>query len=150
MSKKRVNLVNVQLVKESSALYEGSVEKRAVLSPEDAVQLFRTFVQNPDREYFVVICLDTKNQPTNFSVVSIGSLNKSIVHPREIFKVAILSNSAKIITLHNHPSGDSTPSVQDKDITERLAEAGELLGIELIDHVIVGDEPYSMKRHGDF
>ena len=92
-----------------------------------------------DREKFVVACLDTKKQPVNISVVSIGSVNSVIVHPREVFKIAVLSNASSIICFHNHPSGNINPSGEDENITRRLKECGEILGIGLLDHIIVGD-----------
>lgn len=101
-SAKRVNIVSVKLVKESSMLYK----QRRVRSPQDSYELFREYLGEVDREHFVVACLDTKNQPTNISTVHIGSLNASIVHPREVMKTAILSNAASIICCHPHPSGD--------------------------------------------
>ena len=87
----------------------------------------------------MIACLDTKNEPTNISVVSVGTLNKAIVHRREVFKTAILSNAASIVAYHNHPSNDTGPSQQDIQLTHRLVEAGELLGIKLLDHLIIGD-----------
>ncbi|WP_346962244.1 JAB domain-containing protein [Clostridium sp.] len=144
---KRVNLVSVKLIKEGSILYE----PRRVSSPKDAVELAKDFLIESDREKMILVCLDNKNQPTSINTVSVGSLNSSIVHPREVFKVAILSNSASIIVYHNHPSGDVTPSKEDINITERLKEAGKILGIELIDHIIVGSNEsyYSFKERGD-
>ena len=144
---KRVDLVSVKLIKESSILYE----PRRISSPKDAFELGKKFLVDSDREKLVLICLDNKNQPTSINTVSIGSLNSSIVHPREVFKVAILSNSATIIIYHNHPSGDITPSKEDINITKRLKEAGKILGIELIDHIIVGssNDYYSFKEKGE-
>jgi len=102
-----------------------------------------------DREQLLVCCLDTKNHPLNIHVVSVGSLNASIVHPREVFKVAVLSNAASIILYHNHPSGDPAPSTEDYNATERIKACGKLMGIELIDHVILGDDIYySMREKG--
>ena len=132
---KRVGIVSLKLVKESSVLYE----TRTISSPYDAFKLIKNFLINSDREKFVVACLDTKNQPVNISVVSIGSVNSSIVHPREVFKVAMLSNASKIICFHNHPSGNLKCSKEDENITNWLKECGEILGIELVDHIIVGD-----------
>lgn len=106
-------------------------------------------MEESDREQLLVCCLDAKNQPTAINVVSIGNLNSSIVHPREAFKPAILSNSASIILFHNHPSGDPTPSKEDTNITDRLKECGDILGIKLIDHIIIGDNSYcSLKEKG--
>lgn len=86
--------------------------------------------------------LDGKNRLAGFNVVSIGSLTASLVHPREVFKAAILANAAAMIVVHNHPSGDPTPSAEDIAITQRLRQAGELLGISLLDHVVIGDDRY--------
>lgn len=132
---KRVGIVSLKLVKESSVLYE----TRTIRSPYDAYKLIKNFLIDSDREKFVVACLDTKSQPVNISVVSIGSVNSAIVHPREVFKVAMLSNASKIICFHNHPSGNLKCSKEDENITNRLKECGEILGIELVDHIIVGD-----------
>lgn len=142
---KRVDIVSLRLVKESSLLYKD----RSIRSPEDGYNLFKQFLGELDREYFVVMCLDVKNQPTAINVCHIGSLNASLVHPREVMKAAILSNSASIIALHNHPSGQPEPSPEDIDVTKRLAEAGSIIGIELLDHLIVGDSRYvSLKDKG--
>jgi DNA repair protein RadC len=142
---KRISIVSIKMVRESSVLYD----IRKIGSPEDVVNLGRRFLEEEDREKLIVCCLDTKNQPTAINVVSVGSLNSSIVHPREVFKPAILSNSASIILFHNHPSGDTTPSNEDKLITERISQSGEMLGIKLLDHIIIGDNSYtSLKEEG--
>lgn len=135
-SAKRVDIVSLKVVKESSLLYG----KRKISSPSDAIEIGRKMLDGSDREKLLLCCLNTKNEPTNLNIVSIGSLNSSIVHPREVFKLAILGNSASIILFHNHPSGDTTPSKEDINITERIKEAGKIIGIELIDHIILGDE----------
>ena len=132
---KRVGIVSLKLVKEQSVLYE----TRVISNPYDAYKLIKNFLIDSDREKFVVACLDTKNQPVNISVVSIGSVNSAIVHPREVFKVAMLSNASKIICFHNHPSGNLKCSKEDENTTNRLKECGEILGIELVDNIIVGD-----------
>ena len=132
---KRINIVSIKMVKESSFLYQ----TRQILSPNDAYEMIKEQLEGLDREQFIIACLNTKNEPTNISVVSVGSLNKAIVHPREVFKTAILSNAASIMAFHNHPSGETTPSQQDIQLTNRLYEAGELLGIKLLDHLIIGD-----------
>ena len=131
---KRVNIVSVKLIRESSVLYKN----RTVNSPQEAADLFEPFLKDEDREKFLIVGLDTKNKPTVISVVSVGSLNSSIVHPHEVFKIAILSNSNAIILGHNHPSGDPTPSREDMEVTKRLVEAGKLLGIKVLDHIIIG------------
>ncbi|MBU3144617.1 JAB domain-containing protein [Clostridium sp. CF012] len=133
---KRINIVSIKMVREATMLYD----IRRISSPADAVELGRRFLDELDREQLLLCCLDTKNQPIALNVVSVGSLNSSIVHPREVFKVAILSNAASIILYHNHPSGDPTPSSEDTSITNRLKECGKLIGIELIDHIIIGSE----------
>lgn len=147
-SKKRIDIVKVQLVKESSVFYQTESGKRAIVSPSDAVLTFKDFIGDSDREYFVVMCLNTKNEPTHISTVAIGALNKTIIHPREVFKVAILSNAASVIFCHNHPSGNTDPSPQDIEVTSRLEEAGEILGIKVLDHLIIGDDFCSMKEKG--
>lgn len=142
---KRVNIVSLKLVKESSLLYKD----RCVRSPEDGYQLLKQFLGKVDREYFVVVCLDTKNQPTAINICYIGSLNASLVHPRECFKPAILSNAASILVGHNHPSGQSEPSREDVEVTKRLVDAGKILGIDVLDHIVLGDGEYvSLKEKG--
>jgi len=95
-----------------------------------------------DREHFVVLHLDGKNRIIAKETVSIGSLNQSIVHPREVFKAAVHNGSAAIICVHNHPSGDPAPSNEDKSITSRLCAASEILGIKILDHIIIGQDSY--------
>ena len=142
---KRINIVSIKMVKESSFLYQ----TRTVSSPNDAYEMIREQLKDLDREQFIIACLNTKNEPTNISVVAVGTLNKAIVHPREVFKTAILSNAANVIAFHNHPSGDTEPSQQDIQLTNRLYEAGELLGIKLLDHLIIGDGTFtSLKEKG--
>ena len=132
---KRIDIVSIKMIKESSFLYQ----TRTISSPKDAYEMIKEQLEGLDREQFIIACLNTKNEPTNISVVSVGTLNKAIVHPREVFKTAILSNAASIMAFHNHPSGETTPSQQDIQLTNRLYEAGELLGIKLLDHLIIGD-----------
>lgn len=142
---KRVNIVSLKLVKESSLLYK----ERTIRSPEDGYKLMRHFLENLDREAFVVVNLDTKNSPVSVNICHVGSLNASIVHPREVMKSAILSNAASIMVGHNHPSGHTDPSQEDIHVTKRLLEAGKILGIELLDHIIVGDDSFvSLKEKG--
>ena len=94
------------------------------------------------REVFASIHVDSKNRVLCVEIVSIGSLNASIVHPREVYKTCLLSSAAALVVVHNHPSGDPTPSREDLELTGRLREAGELLGVRLLDHVILGDGCY--------
>jgi DNA repair protein RadC len=143
--KKRVNIISLKVVKESSVLYEG----RKISSPSDVIKLIKPFFDCLDREKFLVIYLNTKNEPNAIHTVSIGSLNSSIVHPREVYKGAIMTNAAAVIFAHNHPSGNPSPSKNDKEITNRLIEAGEILGIKILDHIIIGGQEnyYSFKEH---
>ncbi|SIR32117.1 DNA repair protein RadC [Priestia flexa] len=144
-SAKRVNIVSVKLVRESCILYA----KRSIRSPQDAYELLKSFLEDKDREHFIVVTLDTKNQPVSINVCHIGSLNASIVSPREVMKSAILSSGASFMIAHNHPSGNTTESREDVEVTKRLAEAGKLMGIELLDHIIIGDGKYnSLKEKG--
>ena len=142
---KRVNVVNLKMVKECSVLYKN----RVIRSPEDGYELFKQFLGDVDREHFVVVCLDTKNQPTAINVCHIGSLNSAIVHPREVMKPAILSNAAGILVGHNHPSGNPEPSQEDIQVTKKLVEAGKIMGIDILDHIILGDDSFtSLKEKG--
>ena len=142
-----VPVYKVQLVREKSVkAYTNSLN-----SPTEAVDIIRDFIGNIDREIFLVVLVNTKNKLIGINTVSVGSLNASIVHPREVLKPAILANAAGIIIGHNHPSGDPTPSREDLDITKRLGEACEIIGIKLLDHIIVGDGQYiSFKERGFF
>src|SRR5215510_3341591 len=108
-----------------------------IRSSADASTLLHTYLADVDREHFVIILINQKNRVIGINTVSIGSLTASIVHPREVYKSAILSNAASIICGHNHPSTDCQPSREDRAITTRLAECGKLLLIPLIDHVII-------------
>ena len=143
---KRINIVSIKMVRESSVLYN----IRRISEPRDIVDLGKKFLDELDREELIVACLNAKNEVNSVNIVSIGSLNNSIVHPREVFKTAILSNAASIVMIHNHPSGDVTPSKEDKEITLRIKESGTILGICLLDHIIIGNDTYySFKEHGD-
>lgn len=138
MTSKRINVVSIQLVREKSFLFP----IRKVSSPEILFELVKPFLLNEDREHLLLVCVDTKNQPTSISTISVGSLNSSVVHPREVFKAAILSNAHSIFLAHNHPSGDTCPSREDIGVTQRIDECGKILGIPLLDHIIVGDDSY--------
>ena len=110
-----------------------------VSTPDEVATLLRGRVRGLDREHFWALALDTKNHLKRVIDVSVGSLNASIVHPRELFKDAVRASAASVIVAHNHPSGDPTPSGADVQLTRRLARAGEVLGIELLDHVVIGE-----------
>jgi DNA repair protein RadC len=108
---------------------------------ENVFELFRDLTKE-SKEVFVALHLDTKNRIICYDPVSVGSLSASIVHPREVYKSALLSSAAAILFIHNHPSGDTTPSKEDIEMTKRLKQAGELLGIRVLDHLIFGEEGY--------
>ena len=127
-----LEVVNVRLIKEKS-LYSDS----PVGNPRDAERIVADEMATWDREVFCVMNLNTKGKVINLSVVSVGVLDSSMVHPREVFKSVILSNAAGVILIHNHPSGVPEPSPEDFDVTKRLMEAGDVLGIKVVDHLIV-------------
>jgi DNA repair protein RadC len=116
-----------------------AAERPVVSTPEDVVRLCATQLRGLDREHFWALVLSTKNRLLRMVEVSVGSLNASIVHPRELFKEAVRLSGASLVVVHNHPSGDPTPSGADIQLTRRLAKAGDVLGIELLDHVVIGD-----------
>lgn len=117
-----------------------------IKSPADVAALVLEQMRHLDREHFRALCLDTKNRVIAVENISVGSLNASIVHPREVFKSAIRRSAAALILVHNHPSGDTRPSTEDVEVTRRLQEAGKLLGISVLDHIIIGDGKYLSMR----
>jgi DNA repair protein RadC len=125
-------------------------EKRPVVrGPHDAAKLIMEDLRYKKKEHFVVLHLDVRNRVLKTSTVSIGSLTANIAHPREVFREAVDSGAAHVIVAHNHPSGDPTPSKEDKALTKRLKETGEILGITLLDHLIIGaGEFVSLKEKG--
>lgn len=141
MTKKKISdfdklKVRVELIRESN-----TQPRHSVTSPLEVANLVG-YLNKKDREYFLCIHLDTRNIVIGIEEVTIGSLNAAVVHPREIFKAAILNNAAGIILVHNHPSGDCDPSEDDIEITNRLVKACEIMGIEALDHIIVGGGNY--------
>lgn len=120
-------------------------------APKDVADRYMSEMRFLDREVFKVLYLNTKNEIIRDEAVSVGSLNASIVHPREVFKPAIVHSSNAVILMHNHPSGNPSPSQEDIQITKRLSEAGELIGIKVLDHIVIGDgRYYSLKENGLF
>lgn len=120
-----------------------------IRTPDDAATLLMSDMTILKQEHFVVLYLNVKNQVIHKQTIFIGSLNASIVHPREIFREAVKRSAASIICAHNHPSGNPTPSSEDIDVTKRIQHAGEIVGIELLDHVIIGDHQFiSLKEKG--
>lgn len=123
--------------------------KYTIRSPEDAAHFLMPEMTSLQQENFVALFLNVKNQIVHKQTIFVGSLNASIVHPREIFREAIRRSAASILVAHNHPSGNPTPSPEDIDVTKRLIEAGLIVGIELIDHIIIGDHQFiSLKEKG--
>lgn len=124
-------------------------ERYIIRSPEDGANFVMEEMRTLSQEHFVVLFLNTKNQIIHRQTVFIGSLNASIVHPREVFREAVKRSAASIICAHNHPSGDPTPSQEDIHVTRRLVESGKMIGIELLDHLIIGDRKFvSLKEKG--
>lgn len=114
-------------------------EKKSISRPVDVLEYAKALkLHKKDREHFICLHMDARNRPIAHDLVSVGSMNASLVHPREVFKSAILGCAGSVILLHNHPSGDKTPSLEDITLTKRMAEAGEILGIEVLDHIITG------------
>lgn len=135
---KIVPVYGVTLVRDGSVKV---ADKRAD-SPMVAVDILRVHIGDADREHFVAIFVDARSMVIGVNTVSVGTLSASLVHPRELFKPAILLGAAAIVAGHNHPSGDHLPSQEDKETTKRLVRAGEVLGIPLLDHVIIGSPGY--------
>lgn len=135
-----------------SLVRDGSVraDDRTVDCAKAAAAIVRAVIGEADREHFVLVVLDARRRAVGVQVVSVGTLSASLVHPREVFKPAILLSAAAIVVAHNHPSGDCSPSSEDRDVTRRLQRAGELLGIPVADHVIIGagEEFFSFREGG--
>lgn len=125
----------VSLVRDGKAIAPAAVMR----SSRDVRDILASYLADVDREHFVVLLLDQKNKIIGIHTVSTGSLTASVVHPREVLKICILSNAAAFVGGHNHPSGDPQPSAEDRALTIRLRDAGKLMGIALLDHVIIGD-----------
>ncbi|WP_166001615.1 DNA repair protein RadC [Bacillus sp. Cs-700] len=124
-------------------------ERYTIRSPEDGANYVMEDMRFLSQEHFVCVYLNTKNQVLHRQTVFVGSLNASIVHPREVFREAFRRSAASLICFHNHPSGDPTPSREDIEVTKRLAECGKMLGIDMLDHIIIGDQKFiSLKEKG--
>lgn len=131
-----VPLIKLHMVKEKELPYA----KEIIDNPQKVAKLARIILEGADKEHLLVISVDAKIKPVGIEIVSIGSVDSAIVQAREVFKHSILTNAVGIILTHNHPSGDVTPSKEDCRITKRVRDAGELLGIPVLDHIILGDE----------
>lgn len=132
-----IKVVSIRLVDEPP-LYSN----RALQTAQDVLDTVGEEIRKYDRELFCILNLRSKNQVINMNIVSMGTLNITLVHPREVFKSAILSNAAGIMLIHNHPSGECSPSKVDIEVTKRMAEAGDLMGITVLDHIILGEQEY--------
>lgn len=137
-----IPLVRMMMVKEKNIPYMAE----NVNTPEKVAELAGKILSGADREYFLVLSVDNQIKPLAIEIVSIGTVDMALVHVREVFKHAILANAAYIITIHNHTSGNCTPSLSDKELTEHLVKAGQFMGIPIADHVIVGDGYFSFRE----
>jgi len=136
----------VSVVRDGSVDVEGA---EALDSPDIVARAMRQIINGDEREFFVLFMLDSRNRLKRYSIISIGTLTASLVHPREVFRPAIVSGAAAVIVSHNHPSDEVRPSPEDKDTTRRLAKAGEILGMPVLDHVIVtSDTHMSFRQEG--
>lgn len=138
LEKNKVSVIRTIAVREKAYWNEGVCFRSAW----DAAEFAKPLFENADKEYLLVCCLDGKLQPISMEVVAVGMVNQCLVGMREVFKNAILSNAVSIIVFHNHPSGDSRPSSSDFDISKKLREAGKPLDIEVLDHIMLGDEEF--------
>ncbi len=131
-----IPVYHVELVRDRSIK---AAPRPSIHNSDDVVAILQEELLSSDREKLVCLMLNAKNVIVGMDIVSIGTLTMSVAHPREIFKSAILKNAACIILSHGHPSGDPTPSREDIQLTERIRQAGEILGIKLLDHIIIGE-----------
>ncbi len=134
----RIPKYRINLIREATVAFES----KRFSSSRDVFKTFKDEMLTYDREHFLAVMLDSKNNVIGVNDVSIGSLSTSVVHPREVYKAAIGLNAAAIMFLHNHPSGDCVPSREDRECTQRLYEAGKILGIRVLDHLVVGENDY--------
>ena len=147
--KKKITILSIEARYRKEVVREDApawVSKRFT----SASQVYEMFLdlRQEAKEHFIALHLDGKNRIACLDRVSVGSLNQSIVHPRELFKTALLSSAAAILLIHNHPTGDPTPSSEDLEVTRRIKEAGDLLGIKVLDHIIIGDSYLSYAEQG--
>ncbi|WP_199615573.1 JAB domain-containing protein [Paenibacillus alkalitolerans] len=147
---KRINIYSLRQVKEKSGLYE--LDTKRILSPDTAAEIIRKVLEldQMDVEYFGILTLNNKNEVAGAHILGKGTINTVIATPRDIFKAALMNNAISVILFHNHPSGDPTPSPEDIQMTKRVEEAGQIIGIDVLDHIIIGHEGrfYSLKANG--
>ena len=148
VSRKRARILLSAFELSQRIFHKGPAVVPAICCPEDSLP-FLWDIREKDREHFACLYLNARNQMVHQEIISIGSLSASIVHPREVFSVAIEKRAANIILGHNHPSGNPEPSKEDIELTKRLKKAGEILGIEIIDHIVVSQTDFtSVKEKG--
>jgi DNA repair protein RadC len=116
---------------------------KKIISPQDVAEIFIPILRDDNKEKFIVVCLNSANKIIKHEIISVGNLNSSVVHPREVFKVAIDNSSASIILIHNHPSGNPEPSNEDIRITKKIVETGKIMDIPVFDHLIIAGETYT-------
>lgn len=119
------------------------LSNKKITSPQDIAEIFIPILRDDNKEKFIVVCLNSANKIIKHEIISVGNLNSSVVHPREIFKVAIDNSSASIILIHNHPSGNPEPSNEDIRITKKIVETGKIMDIPVFDHLIIAGETYT-------
>jgi len=136
------------LIREAVVRYRGPARRagETMRAPADVARFVRALVGTDAREHFVAILLDGRHRPIAYQVVSVGTATASLVHPREVFQPAVGVGAVAILVAHNHPSGDPTPSAEDREVTERLIRAGQLIGIPLLDHVVVAERGHVSLR----
>lgn len=147
---KRIDIYSIKLVKEKSVNYDIS---SGISTPQKAYEMIESIMQlsKEVKEHFIILCLNVKNSICGIHTISVGTVNASLVRPREVFQAALLNNAASIICFHNHPSGDPQVSCEDVNITRCLADAGKLMNITVLDHIVVGENRYlSMMEEGMF
>jgi DNA repair protein RadC len=143
-----ISLYALKMIKEKEVLY---VTDNLITSPEGVYDLVEKVYELSSEavEKFGIITLNTKNKVVGMHIISVGTLNSTPVHPREVFKTALCNNAASIICFHNHPSGQCDPSPEDIGVTQQLSKAGQLLGIKVLDHIIIGEGSYiSLNERG--
>ena len=141
-----ISVFRLSLIKDHAMPY---AKAALVLSPNDVYELITEYLQETDREHFIVLFLDSESKVIGINTVSIGTLTESLVHAREVFKGAMLANAASLICAHNHPSGTALASEADMSVTRKLVEAGRLLGIPVHDHVVIGEDTFfSFRQQG--
>jgi DNA repair protein RadC len=140
-----IEIVKLQLIRETQSPYLVKI-----LSPKQVIDMVRDLIGHADCEHFIALYLNMKNEVNAIQTIAIGSIGNAIVHPREVFKGALLYNATSVVLAHNHPSGDPEPSPEDQQVTQRLVECGELLCVKVLDHIIIGsnDRYYSFGEHG--